>query len=365
MDTIADPDIRFDENGTCNYYYEFKEKLKVRVPESGEAKKQLEQIVEKIKKNGKGKEYDCVIGVSGGVDSTYVAWLVKELGLRPLAVHVDNGWNSELAVKNIEATLNKLDIHLYTEVLDWPVFSDLQLSFLKASTPDAEIPTDHITWAAVYKVAAKFAIRYILSGMNFRTEGILPPSWSRGYMDWKYICGVQKRFGRKKINKLPHYGIWDLVNYTLVKRMKIIGILNYVDFKKESALRILVDKLGYRPYEGKHHESIYTRFFQSYILPVKFGIDKRKAHLSCMIIGSQEITREEALELLKQPIAHAKQIAEDVFYVQKKLGITEEGMKEIMAAPVKTIFDYPNNHKWELRLKTLLHKLRETNVVDK
>jgi N-acetyl sugar amidotransferase len=364
MDTIADPDIRFNEQGVCNYYYSFLEKLKIRVPAPGEREQQLERLVAKMKKDGRGNQYDCVIGVSGGIDSTYVAYKVKELGLRPLAVHVDNGWNSELAVENIEKTLNTLHIDLFTEVLDWPVFSDLQLSFLKASTPDAEIPTDHIIWSTLYKTANKFGIKYILSGMNFRTEGLLPPTWARGYFDWKYISSVQKQFGSKDISKLPHLTYRDLAYYTAVKRIKIIGILNYLDFSKQEALTILQSKLGYRPYDGKHHESVYTKFFQSYILPKKFGIDKRKAHLSCMIMGSKEITRDEALEILQAPIAPEKQLEEELIYVCKKLRISADEMKRIMQLPIKTIYDYPNNHARELKLRKLLNKLRGKRLVE-
>ena len=363
MDNIADPDIRFDEDGVCNYYHLFKEKLKTRVPPPGKAQRQLEKIIAGIKKTGRENQYDCVVGVSGGVDSTYVAWLAKEWGLRPLAVHVDNGWNSELAVRNIEVTLKKLDIDLYTEVLDWPAFSDLQRSFLKASTPDADIPSDHIIWAAVFRTANKFNIQHILSGMNFRTEGMLPPSWSRGYLDWKYIKAVQKQFSTKKINRLPHYKVSDMLYYVLVKRIKVIGVLNYIDFRKDTATGLLTERLDYRPYYGKHHESIYTRFFQSYLLPQKFGIDKRKAHLSCMIMGSNEITRQQALELLQQPIAPPSQIEDDILYIKKKLNISDSEMASIMTSPVKTIFDYPNNHTWELKLRKLINKMRRGKLV--
>lgn len=359
MDNIADPDIRFDEDGVCNYYHEFLEKLQLRVPEPAAAKAFVDKLVAGMKTAGKGKRYDCVIGVSGGVDSTYTAWLLRQWGLRPLAVHVDNGWNSELAVKNIESTLQTLDIDLYTEVLDWPAFSDLQRSFLKASTPDAEIPTDHILWAAIYKVAAKFGIRHIISGMNFRTEGMLPPSWSRGYLDWKYISSVHKIFGSKNISKLPHFTLSQLAWYASVRRMKVIGILNYVDFKKADALQVLMNEIGYRPYEGKHHESVYTRFFQTAYLPMKFGIDKRKAHLSCMIMGSREITREQAMEALQQPPATEQQVKQDIAYIKKKLALVDADWDAIMQAPAKTIFDYPNNHIWELRVRRQINKWRK------
>lgn len=358
MDNIADPDIRFDADGVCNYYHAFTQKLKIRVPEPELAKQQLDKLVSSIKKAGKGKRYDCIIGVSGGVDSTYVAWLVKEQGLRPLAVHLDNGWNSELAVKNIERLLQHLQIDLYTEVLDWETFRDLQWSFLQASTPDAEIPTDHIIFATMYKVAAKFGVKYILSGMNFRSEGMLPPSWARGHLDWKYIRSVQQQFGSKRIGHLPHLSIARFLFYNLVLRIKNVGILNYVPFRKDEALAIIQDKLGYRPYEGKHHESIYTRFFQSYILPKKFGIDKRKAHLSCLIMSTGEVNREQALVLLQQPPQSELQNHRDRLFVIKKLGITEADFEAMMAAPVKSILDYPNHYQLEQLFRQKLNVLR-------
>ena len=363
MDTISDPDIVFDENGICNYYYEFSDKLKIRVPAPELAEKELKVIVEKIKKSGKGKQYDCIIGVSGGVDSSYTAWLVKNLGLRPLAVHLDNGWDSELAVKNIENILGKLGIDLYTEVLDWEMFKDLQLSFLRASTPDGEIPTDHAILAVLYKTAAKFNVRYIISGMNFRSEGMLPPTWARGYLDWKYIRSVQKKFGTKDLKTFPHLTVVKFLYYNLVRGIRSISLLNYVNFNRAAAIEIIQKELGWRNYGSKHHESVYTRLYQSYILPTKFGIDKRKAHLSCLIISTGEISREQALEELKSPPADSKTIKEDIEYLLKKLQITAEEFEEIMNLPVKTIFDYPNNHRLERGFRNLLTKLRKLKIM--
>lgn len=363
MDTTGDPDIQFDEQGICNYYYEFKEKLKIRVPPPEEGKRELESIVKKIKKSGKRKAYDCIIGVSGGVDSTYTAWLVKQLGLRPLAVHLDNGWDSELAVKNIEQILNKLDIDLHTEVLDWEMFKDLQLSFLKASTPDGEIPTDHAILAVLYKIAAKYNISYIISGMNFRNEGMLPPSWARGYLDWKYIRGVHQKFGTQSLKTFPKLPIHKFLYYNLVRGITSISILNYVDFNKEKAMKVIQKELDWKYYGGKHYESIYTRFYQSYILPKKFDIDKRKAHLSCLIMSTGELTREQALEQLKAPTADLKLMEEDREYVIKKLGITETEFEDIMQKPVRSILDYPNNHAIEMKFRKMLNKLRSMKVL--
>jgi N-acetyl sugar amidotransferase len=362
MDTMGDPDIKFDEQGICNYYHEFNAKLNIRVPVAQEAKKQLDSLVAKMKAKGKGRPYDCIIGVSGGVDSTYTAWLVKQLGLRPLAVHLDNGWNSELAVQNIENILNKLGIDLITEVLDWDMFRDLQLSFLKASTPDGEIPTDHAINALMYNLAAKHKIKYIISGMNTRSEGMLPPSWARGHLDWKYIKNVQKIFGTKSLKSYPRLAVSKFLYFNLVNQIRVISILNYIDFKKEEASEIITKELGWRMYGGKHYESIYTRFYQSYILPEKFHIDKRKAHLTCLLISTGEVTREQALELLKQPTADPQMIVDDKEYVVKKLGLTTEEFDQIMRAPIKSILDYPNNYSLDMKFRKLLNRLREKKI---
>jgi N-acetyl sugar amidotransferase len=363
MDTIGDPDITFDENGVCNYFYEYSAKLKIRVPPLEEGKRKLDAMVKKIKASGKGKDYDCIIGVSGGVDSTYTAWLVKELGLRPLAVHLDNGWNSELAVKNIENIISKLDIDLYTEVLDWEMFKDLQLSFLKASTPDSEIPTDHAIVAVMYKLAAKYKVKYIISGMNFRNEGLLPPTWGRGYLDWKYIKGIQRKFGTENINSLPHFSIFQFLYWNLVKKIRSVSFINYIDFKKDEAVKVIEKELDWKNYGGKHYESIYTRFFQAYILPNKFKIDKRKAHLTCQIISSGTPTREEAIELLKKDIADPELMEKDKVYLLKKFDITSEEFDAIMNAPIKSILDYPNNYSLEFKFRKALLQVRKRGIL--
>lgn len=358
MDTVGDPDITFNSKGVCNYYYEFTEKLKIRVPPADVGKVMMDKMVSRIKKDGIGKDYDCIIGVSGGVDSTYTAWLVKKLGLRPLAVHLDNGWNSELAVKNIENILNKLEIDLYTEVLDWEMFKDLQLSFLKASTPDGEIPTDHAILSVLYNLADKYGVKHIISGMNFRNEGMLPPSWARGYLDWKYIKGVQKKFGKQSLKTYPHFSISRFLYLNIFKRIRSISFINYINFNKEEAMKLIQKELGWQYYGGKHYESIYTRFYQGYILPEKFNIDKRKAHLSCLIMSTGEVTREEALAAIQKPTADPKMLQEDKEYVIKKLAITDQEFDRLMSLPIKTILDYPNIYSIEMRFRKLLNKLR-------
>ncbi len=339
MDT-SDPEIVFDENGVCNHCHDYDRMMAQKVIPGEAGRIYLERLVERIQRDGRGKPYDCVIGVSGGVDSTYVAYLVKKMGLRPLAVHLDNGWDSELAVKNIEQALTRLGIDLYTEVLDWEEFRDLQVAFLKASTPDSEIPTDHAIWAVLGDMADKLKVRYILSGFNVRTESHLPRAWSYGHFDWKYIRSLYRRFGSKRrLETFPHIGFFTYYRRLLTQRR--VDILNYIDYNKTEAMRVLEQELGWRYYGGKHHESIYTRFYQGYILPVKFGFDKRRCHLSSLIC-SGEISREAALQEIQKPTYAPSLQEEDREYVIKKLGLTEEEFEAIMKAPPKTFWDYPS-----------------------
>jgi N-acetyl sugar amidotransferase len=335
MDT-SDPDITFDAAGVCHHCHAYDESVRTRVLTDQPAKR--DALVAEIK--SAGKQYDCIIGVSGGVDSTYVAYAARKLlGLRPLAVHLDNGWDSELAVKNIQHVLEKLGIELYTEVLDWDEFRDLQLAFLRASTPDSEIPSDHAIVSVLYRQARRLGVRYILSGCNVRTESHLPPAWSRGHSDWMYIQGLQKQFGTRQLKTFPHRNAFNLIWDT--RTIHWIDILNYLDYKKADALRVLQDELGWQYYGGKHYESIYTRFYQGYILPKKFGFDKRRMHLSSLIC-SGEITREQALAELEKPPYPDDLQASDREYVIKKLGITESDFDSIMRSPPKRFTDYPS-----------------------
>lgn len=342
MDT-TDPLIEFDENGVCNHCKQA-EKLLAREPYSlpfEEKEKRFKKLAEEIKEKGKGKQYDCIIGISGGVDSTYVAYLVKKYGLRPLAVHLDNGWNSELAVMNIENALNKLGIDLYTHVIDWEEFKDLQLSFLKASTPDSEIPSDHAIFALMYMMAEKYKVEYVLTGMNQSSESILPKEWSQGHNDWKYIKSVHKQFGSKKLKTFPHYSLIKYFNWLYIKKIKWISTLDYFDYDKEKAKKFIIKELSWRDYGGKHHESNYTKIYQAYILPTKFGYDKRKAHLSSLIVAGQ-ITREEALEELQKPLYDEKILKNDIEYLINKFQISQKDFDDIMKAHKKSFDDYPS-----------------------
>jgi len=363
MDT-SDSGIFFDIDGMCNHCKRFDELLPVRVFNGEEAKIRLEKLVAKIKSAGRGRDYDCIIGISGGVDSTYVAYITKSLGLRPLAVHFDNGWNSELAVKNIQNTLDVLNIDLYTHVVDWESFKDLQFSFLKSSTPDGEVPTDHAISGLLFSEASKRGIKYIISGMNFATESISIPSWAYGHSDIKYISAVHKAFGTMTLKRYPSFSFGKLFWWTFVKRIQIVSILNYMDYSKDEAMSILNNELGWIYYGGKHYESVYTRFYQGYVLPKKFGIDKRRAHLSDLIL-SKQISREQAIDLMNLPAYDEKLFIQDYGFVLKKFNLKEEEFEEIMNSPKRNFREFPNHFAYVVFLKNFINYLRSKGLYSK
>jgi N-acetyl sugar amidotransferase len=356
MDT-TDPDIVFDAAGVCSHCHRYETVARQRMISPEQRKGRLDQLVAEIKRTGLGKPYDCVIGVSGGVDSTYVAWVVKDIGLRPLAVHLDNGWNSELAVANIEKTLNTLGIDLYTHVIDWEEFRDLQISFLKASTPDGEVPTDHAIFALLYQAAAKHGLKHIITGTNVISEAILPEKWGYGYFDWSYVKDVHRRFGTARLSTYPHFSLVNLFYYVFLRRIRMVSILNFIDYNKKQAMSILQKQLGWVYYGGKHYESIYTRFYQAYLLPRKFDIDKRKAHYSNLILSGQ-MSRSEALEAMKEPVYPKDLLEEDREYAIKKLDLDEKSFEDIMALPKKTFLDYKNNRDVFTVAKRLVNSSR-------
>lgn len=360
MDT-SDPYIFFDNEGVCNHCRRYETEVSRRTFHGVIAAEKLQSLVKQIKKEGEGHDYDCIIGVSGGVDSTYVAYLCKKLSLRPLAIHFDNGWNSELAVRNIEKTLDKLNIDLYTYVIDWEQFRELQISFLKASIPDGEIPTDHAINALLFREAAKRGIKYIINGMNFASESISVPGWAYGHSDWKYIRSVHKHFNNSTLKNYPHYSFFSLFRWMFLKRIKVVSILNYIEYKKDEAMDILQNKLDWIYYGGKHYESVYTRFYQGYLLPNKFDIDKRKAHFSDLIYSGQ-LTREEAIYNLSKPPYEESLFKQDYKFVLKKLELTENEFHNIMNLPKKNFRDYPNNYILVKRLKSILNYLREKEI---
>lgn len=360
----SDQEIYFDDFGICNHCHRFDTLLHSRVNLSHDDTT-LKKLIKKIK-NSKSNEYDCIIGVSGGVDSTYVAYLVKSLGLNPLAIHFDNGWNSELAVSNIEKTLDNLGIDLYTYVIDWDYFKDIQKAFLKSNTPDGEIPTDHAINALLFKEASKRNIKYILNGMNFSTESMSVRTWAYGHSDWKYIKHIIKKFSDiKSFKKYPHFSIFDLFYYTFIKRIKVVSILNYIDYNKDNVVKLLTNELGWKSYEGKHYESIYTRFYQGNFLIKKFKIDKRRGHLSDLI-RSNQIKRSDAINELKKDSYPSHELKkDDLEFVLKKLEISNEDFKNIINDDNKTFMNYPNNFSLVHNIKKIVNYMRKNNLYSK
>lgn len=360
MDT-SDPDIVFNDAGVCNHCLRYESLKSHRIVPSAERESKLRELVAQIKSRGQGNEYDCIIGVSGGVDSTYVAYLAKSLGLRPLAIHFDNGWNSELAVANIENTLKTLDIDLITYVIDWEIFRDLQIAFLKSSTPDGEIPTDHAINALLFQEAAKRGIRTIINGMNFATESMAVKSWAYGHSDWTYIKDVQRRYGTRKLTGFPHFSLFALAYYVFIRRIKVVSILNYVDYNKEKVMELIQTQLGWRYYGGKHYESVYTRFFQSYVLVRKFGIDKRRGHLSDLI-NSGQLTRDSALKEIETPVCDPSLQQEDLAFVSKKFGMSLAEFESVMQLPPQTFRSFKNQDRLIQKIKNTVNHLRKIGL---
>jgi N-acetyl sugar amidotransferase len=350
MDT-TDPEIWFDEQGVSNHALNYDRTMKpfVDAAMAGERAPELAALVERIKAAGAGKPYDCVIGISGGVDSTFLVLQAVKLGLRPLAVHFDSGWNSELAVSNIANIVDRLKLDLVTDVADWREMKDLQLSFFKASVANCDIPTDHAFPAVAFREAARYGIRYILSGHNFATESILPKAWGYNATDARYLRGIQRRFGSVKLKKYPIMGIFKrYLWYGYIRPITTVHLLNYMPYVKVDAKREITEELGWRDYGGKHYESVFTRYFQGSYLPKKFGFDKRKAHLSSLIVSGQA-TRDGSLDELAHPDYTPELERQDHEFIAKKLGLGVADFDEIIARPPVDDLEYPNS-KWAFDL---------------
>jgi N-acetyl sugar amidotransferase len=333
LDSNDDRDLLLDESGVCNHCHYYDEQKKLLVLEGKQASDKLSATIKAIKEFGIGKKYDCLIGLSGGVDSSYVAYLAKQFGLRPLCVHFDNGWNSELAVENIHNIVNKLGFDLYTYVINWEEFKDLQLAYLKASVIDIEVLTDHAIYGSMFRIAKENNIRYVLGGHNVATEGILPYHWTFNKKDYINIKAIHKKYGNIQLKSFPFL---DLKMKRFIRRsgVEFVNYLNWVPFIKDEVKMKLQQELGWRDYGGKHYESIWTRFYQGYILPQKFKVDKRKAHYSTLICSGQ-LSRQEALQLMKEPPYDPAQFKIDKEFVLKKLDLSEEQFEEIMNLPVR------------------------------
>ncbi len=362
MDT-SDKEIYFDQNGICNHCHDYDKKKELFGYNLEKSPKEHQKIIDTIKKNEAGKEYDCIIGISGGVDSSFLLHHAIRSGLRVLAVHVDAGWNSDIAVKNIQKICRKLNVELHTIVVDWPSMKELQRAYMFSGLPNLDVPQDHVFLAAMYKYAVKNKIKYMLNGSNIATEGILPKSWAYAATDFRIIRDVfkkHKRFGNLK--KFPHFGLLKFLYYN--RKITKINLLNYLDYSKEMAIKTLSDEYGWEYYGGKHYESRFTKFFQSYYLPVKFGYDKRLAHLSSLIVGG-ELDRNKALEIfLNEKPYNELDYKNDRDYILKKLEISESDWDNIIKSRNKSENEYKNNKKilaslldlYRYRFKSLKNK---------
>lgn len=356
MDT-SDPEITFDSKGECNHCRRVVDQVvgKRWFPDDGRAK--LEDIVRKIKIEARGKDYDCLIGLSGGVDSSYLAYVVvRELGLRPLAVHVDAGWNSEIAVHNIEQIVRKLDIDLYTEVVDWEEVQDLQRAYFRAGVANQDVPQDHVFFAVLYEITIKKKIDFFLTGGNYATESILPSSWGYNAMDSTNLNAIHAEFGERQLSTYKRISF--LQNYlfnTYIHKLQRIRPLDYLPYRRADAIAFIERELGWKNYGDKHHESRWTRWFQAHYLPAKFGIDKRRAHLASMVVAG-EITRDEALDLIREPLYSSQELKVDEEFVVKKLGISHNEFLSIMASKPRQYSEF-KNEEWIYKLKDKLRPL--------
>lgn len=347
MDTSA-PNITFDTRGWCDYCRNYYENILPDWHPDETGEKMLAPIIDKIKKEGKGSSHDCLIGISGGVDSSYVTLLAKEkFGLRPLLLHVDTGWNSQVAVNNIEKLIDGLGLDLYTEVVQWQEMKDLQLAFFKAQVAHVDTPQDHALNAALYNFAAPKGFKYIITGANYSTECVREPlAWHYHASDLRQLKDIHRRFGHHPLKTFPMSDIFTYKLYhRFVKGIMVVKPLNYVPYIKKKATQELVDRFGWQKYANKHYESRFTRFYEGYWLPKKFGYDKRRAHFSSLILTKQ-MTREEAVERIAKPAYDEQLMAQDFEYVAKKLDLTVEEFQRIMDGENKTYKDYKSNMLW-------------------
>jgi N-acetyl sugar amidotransferase len=348
MDT-SDPEITFDEAGVCNHCRTFDEVTVRDWFPNKEGSRRWAASADQIRQAGKGKEYDCILGLSGGVDSSYLAIKVKDWGLRTLVVHVDAGWNSELAVANIEKIVKYCDFDLHTHVVDWEEMRDLHLAYLKAGVANQDVPQDHVFFASLYHFAIRNNIRYILSGGNLATEGIFPKAWHGSAMDAINLKSIHAKYGERSLKTYSTIGFFDYFFwFPFIKRMRTARPLNFMYYNKQEAVAEL-EKIGWRAYGRKHGESLFTKLFQNHYLPVKFGYDKRKPHFASLIVSGQ-MSREEALSKLAEPLYDPQELEIDIAYFCKKLRITRQQFDGFLAAPPHHYTDFPT---WDGRYRLL------------
>ncbi len=345
MDT-TDSKITFDEKGVCDFCNDYYNNILPHWKAQLEDTDLLMKTAAKIKEDTKGQKYDCIIGMSGGVDSSYLCYIAKEvMGLNPLIYVVDTGWNLDVANENIDRIVNALGLDMYKEVVDWEEMKDLQLAFFKAQVPYQDLPQDHAIFAGLYNYAVKNKIKYVLTGANNATECIRPPIEWVYQNDLKMIRDIHKKFGTKPLKNMPMCGMLKYrIYYPYVKGMKRVAPLNMVEYDKEKVKAFLVERFGWQPYENKHYENIFTRFYEGYYLPHKFGYDKRKCYFSNEILAGT-MTREQALAELEQSPYDEETMMSDMAFIAEKLGITTEEFQTIIEGEKKTFADYKNSWK--------------------
>lgn len=343
MDT-TDTQIVFDNDGHCNHCNNYHNRIAKMAYQGEQTDREFDKLIATMKAKGRNSKYDCVIGISGGIDSSYVAWLAKQRGLRVLLVHLDNGWNSPISEENLQNIAQKLGFDYEVYTLDWQEFREIQLAFLKASVPDIEAPTDMAIPGALHYIAAKYNVKYIVSGGNFATEGILPDLWFYNPKDTKYFKHIVKTFGNVKIKKFPIFGWKQEFYYKMIKGIKQVYFLNYVPYNKEQAMKTLEQSLDWKYYGGKHYESKYTGFAQAYFLPTKFNVDYRKATFSTQICAGT-MTRDEAMQQLANPPYNKETIGNEIEEICKKLEITVDEFNQYYNQPPKYYYDFPNGEK--------------------
>jgi N-acetyl sugar amidotransferase len=343
MDT-SDSNITFDSRGWCDYCNNYYQNIVPNWHTDAIGWAMLQRDVVKIKQDGVGKPHDCVIGISGGVDSSYLTYIaVEKLGLRPLLLHVDAGWNSQQAVHNIERLVDALKLDLHTEVIDWREMRDLQLAFFKAGVPHLDTPQDHAFFASLYNFAARNRVKYIVTGANYSTECVREPlEWHYHASDLTQLEDIHRHFGRQPLERFPRSDILKYkIYYRFAKGVRVVKPLNFIPYRKEEAMQELVERFGWQRYAHKHYESRFTRFYEGYWLPVRFGYDKRRAHFSSLILTNQ-MTRSEALQRIAQPAYDPATIAQDFEYIATKLDISVDELKALQQAPRKSYRDYKN-----------------------
>jgi N-acetyl sugar amidotransferase len=353
MDT-TDPEITFDAQGRCSRCTQALAALPGTWLAGDEGRTQLASTVANLKAYGAGRSYDCILGMSGGVDSSYLLHLAATNGLRPLVVHVDAGWNSDAATSNIYRLTSALDVDLVTIVVPWPEMQDVQVAYLRSGVLNQDAPQDHAFFAALYATAREHRIRFVLSGWNFATESILPAAWTGNAMDGRQVRAIHKRFGERPLREFPiltyprYYA-----RHLLAERMRVVAPLNWVPYDKNEARELLKASYGWMDYGGKHEESRWTKYFQAVYLPKRYGFDKRRAHLSSQLVAGQ-ISRADALAELDQPPIDARGERIETAFVARKLGLSVGDFQALVELPPVDFRSYPNDYVWMSRVSRLV-----------